>query len=619
MLEQLLEYARERGLNSEPGFQTKDIRWSIVCSRAGALLQVTELGAPGLKNKGQAFTRCPHLEQPELKRGGAGTRHFLVDQVDVIANLADKPDPKLLVKHRSFVQQLRDASGVLPDLAHCASVLDDGDELVKLQQALRERKAKSTDRATLAIAGPEGIVFPVDSDAWHDWWRTFRRSLARADGKGSKTAARGTGRMLDIASGSLTAPAATHPKIHLADVDGLPTGDSLASFKQEAFTSYGLVQGENAPVSENNAKAYADALNCILRESSQRLPGVRLAYWYRKAVERDPFIELFGGESDNEQAAANTALAARLIQGIRTGEQFSTSQNRYSLLLLSGASGRVMVRGWQEGPLQELERSVALWWDDLAIVSRDGLTQAPHPKFFAVLGALGRVLEDVPKSLNVALLRAATLPALECGEQYRGHPIPDQAAARALERFRVDVIGDQTFNHARAGLIKAWLMRLDTQLEARLGGRSLMPELNEHHPSPAFQSGRLLAVLAELQRRALGDVGAGVVQRFYAAASVTPALVLGRLIRTGNFHLDKLKSDGERYAFRDQLALIATEIGDSFPSTLNLPEQGLFALGYYQQIAADRKAGAARRAAKRSPGDSEIPTQSDTDLETRNV
>ncbi len=35
-----------------------------------------------------------------------------------------------------------------------------------------------------------------------------------------------------------------------------------------------------------------------------------------------------------------------------------------------------------------------------------------------------------------------------------------------------------------------------------------------------------MAVLAELQKAALKDVGAGVVQRYYAAASTTPALVL---------------------------------------------------------------------------------------------
>jgi hypothetical protein len=65
--------------------------------------------------------------------------------------------------------------------------------------------------------------------------------------------------------------------------------------------------------------------------------------------------------------------------------------------------------------------------------------------------------------------------------------------------------------------------------------------LNPEHPSPPYQSGRLLAILANLQRAALGDVGAGVVQRYYAAASQTPALTLGRLISNAKNHLSKLK------------------------------------------------------------------------------
>ena len=108
--------------------------------------------------------------------------------------------------------------------------------------------------------------------------------------------------------------------------------------------------------------------------------------------------------------------------------------------------------------------------------------------------------------------------------------------------------------------------------------------LNEEHPSPAYQCGRLLAVLAGLQRAALGDVGAGVVQRYYAAASSTPALVLGRLTRTSQFHLNKLEG-GLAYWYESQLASIWGRIKDSVPPTLTLEEQSLFALGYYQQMA----------------------------------
>ena len=51
-----------------------------------------------------------------------------------------------------------------------------------------------------------------------------------------------------------------------------------------------------------------------------------------------------------------------------------------------------------------------------------------------------------------------------------------------------------------------------------------------------------MAVLANVQREALGGVGAGVIQRYYAAACATPGLVFGRLIRNTQYHIDKIRS-----------------------------------------------------------------------------
>ena len=111
--------------------------------------------------------------------------------------------------------------------------------------------------------------------------------------------------------------------------------------------------------------------------------------------------------------------------------------------------------------------------------------------------------------------------------------------------------------------------------------------LNPDHPDPAYHCGRLMAIFAALQYRALGNVGAGVVQRYYAAASSTPALVLGRLTRSAQFHLDKLERGGAYY-FEGLLAEVWSHIRDRVPATLSLEQQSLFALGYYQQIAHDR-------------------------------
>lgn len=113
----------------------------------------------------------------------------------------------------------------------------------------------------------------------------------------------------------------------------------------------------------------------------------------------------------------------------------------------------------------------------------------------------------------------------------------------------------------------------------------MQPYLNLEHPHPAYHCGRLLAVFARLQRAALGDVGAGVVQRYYTAASQTPGLILGRLTANAKNHLNKLEG-GLAYWYENQIAEVMSRIRDSVPRTLALEEQSLFALGYYQQLAA---------------------------------
>jgi CRISPR-associated protein Csd1 len=162
-----------------------------------------------------------------------------------------------------------------------------------------------------------------------------------------------------------------------------------------------------------------------------------------------------------------------------------------------------------------------------------------------------------------------------------GLPIPQPFIAQALARFRADLIDDKPFNHARMGLIKAYFIR-------KGGDHHMSAYLNKEHPESAYHCGRLLAMLASLQRAALGDVGAGVVQRYYVAASQTPGLTLGRLFGNAKNHLNKLDG-GLAFWYEDQIAEIMSRIQDRIPSTLNLDQQSLFALGYYQQIAARPK------------------------------
>jgi CRISPR-associated protein Csd1 len=571
MLELLVRYAGEHGLTTEPGFAPKTVRWAIICDGTGAFLEILDLADSGDEgSQGRPFPRCPELSQPEMKRGGPGCRHFLVDSADVVALHVDgPPDAKLLAKHAYFTGLLRQAAEGMPRLAGLAAMLEDEASLEAIREQLRARKAKPTDKTTFAMLG-ENPLYAVESDAWHTWWRSFRRTLGGEPSAPASEAKPGIALVRCLASGELIEPVPTHPKIAgLSDVGGLSMGDALASFKQEAFCSYGLAQSANAPVSEKIAAEYRAALNHLLREHSRRLVNAKVAHWFKENVppEDDPLSWLDVSEAQEESNAQQRAR--ELLEAIRRGQRPSLANNRYYALTLSGASGRVMIRDWMEGQFEELVEHIDAWFGDLSIARRDGSGLAPPPKFFAVLGALVRDLKDLPAPLEATMWRVAV----------RGEAIPRQALAQALGRLKIDILGNETFNHARVGLLKAF--------HVRQGDRQMQPILNEEHPEPAYHCGRLMAVFAALQYRALGDVGAGVVQRYYASASTTPALVLGRLNTTAQFHLNKLDPRLAHW-YEGRLANIWSRIRDHVPPTLSLEQQSLFALGYYQQIATDR-------------------------------
>lgn len=118
--------------------------------------------------------------------------------------------------------------------------------------------------------------------------------------------------------------------------------------------------------------------------------------------------------------------------------------------------------------------------------------------------------------------------------------------------------------------------------------------LNPECPDAAYLCGRLFAVFDRLQYLALGGVNAGVVERYYASASVTPSLVMGRLFRNAQFHLAKA-GGGVAENVRKDFEEIACALGQRFPATLDLEGQGRFALGYYHQKADYRRRTAERK------------------------
>lgn len=610
MLHHLINYAHDQGLETEPGFKPKDVRWSLCFSSQGKFLKaIQELGEVGSKrNPGQHFIKCPDLSQPELTAGSTTRSHFLIDTAEVVALFGkNATEKKTCAKHHYFVELLGKASSVMPELACLAATLRDKNALIAIRECMSQQdnpKLRPTDKVTFSV----DARFPVESGAWHNWWREFRKALASEKSGEAKQASqqkRGSP-MRCFVSGEVVEPAPTHPKIEgLADVGGQPSGSPLIGFDKDAFASYGLEQSANAAVSEQAASAYRAALNDLLRNHAVRLAGAKDVYWFKAKVPRedDPLAWLQEGAELQQLDAQHRARS--LLEAIRAGKRPELLNNAYYALTLSGSGGRVMVRDWMEGQFENLAENVIRWFDDLAIVNVSGSKLANCPGIGRVVTSLLPPLKPGQKYIDWIKPVGAERLAL-WHAAVRGDPIPHSTLARVVvlntkfhvtgsleeaEKQNRNVPATLSLLYTRMGLMKAYHNRK----ERMEGGKQMASDmncfLNEEHPHPAYHCGRLMAVLAALQRSALGEVGAGVVQRYYAAASATPALVLGRLTRTSQFHLSQVSKEapGLAHWYENQIAALWGRIKDDPPRTLTLEEQSLFAMGYYQQMAARRQ------------------------------
>jgi len=599
MLDLLVKYAHDKALVAEPGFAPKTVKWAILFDASGHFIGTSELGDTSKKkNQGQEFARCPDLSQPELKALKGVGSHFLVASADVVAlYLPDNLDAEKIAvlhgKHDYFVGLIAQAASVMPELADVAATLCNSDSLAAIQESLRANKAKPTDKITLMI----GAAFPVNSSAWHDWWRQFRKSLRSRESSASDEPAI---QMICFATGDAVLPASTHPKIvGLADVGGIGMGSPLIGYDKNAFESYFLKQSANGAVSEEGASAYRATLNHLLDKHSQRLAGAKVAHWFSNAVlpEEDPFSWI--DEPEEKQGMSAQDRAKQLLRAISTGERADLAGNHFYALTLSGSGGRVMVRDWMEGQFEDLADSVAAWFSDLAVVNYSGTGLAKEPGIERVITCL--LPPRLPSQQYDAWIKpvGAARTQLWKAALQKETTIPYSVLARVVLENRVFVqtgkLEEALRNNRDIGLIVSLLhtrMGLIKAYHSRKGGNSTMtPYLNEDHTDPAYHCGRLMAVLADVQREALGDVGAGVIQRFYAAASATPALILGRLDRTSKFHLSQIsrRSPGLAHWYETKLASIWCHINDRLPKTLSLEEQSTFALGYYHQLAADNE------------------------------
>ncbi|MDA3960901.1 MAG: type I-C CRISPR-associated protein Cas8c/Csd1 [Planctomycetota bacterium] len=380
----------------------------------------------------------------------------------------------------------------------------------------------------------------------------------------SETGAEGQARCL------ITGETATIARLHplIKGVAGAQTsGAGIATFNLTAFESYGHKQGDNAPVGEESVFRYTTALNHLLQRDNRRriqVGDATVVFWAQRPTaiaDCDAEELLLLGLGGDSEGAEDTGLATRVGEALGKLREGTIGDIEadvpFFLLGLAPNNSRLSIRIWEECTLGQLLNRVGQHQRELNIARSN--RDREHLPLWLLLRQTARESKEIPPLFGGALLRAVLT-----GGRY-----PDAILAAALRRIRA---GDD-FRHPRAALIKAILIRNHA--------KEIPVMLDENRPEPAYQLGRLFAVLEKAQEDALPGINATVKDRYFGAASATPATVFPRLIRGSQHHIHKL--DGGMKVNTEKRVQAVMERIDGFPSHLDLVGQGLFAIGYYHQ------------------------------------
>ena len=569
MLNALYRYAVDHGLTVPQGYVKKTVKAYILLTSDGRFV--------GIDMGDDVPVPCPDVGSMANSKDKS---NVLVEKRSVVIPAQES------AKSRFFLAALEDGGRMEPMLALCAAVLRDVDGAAAIRAELDRMKVKDADRISFRVGG-KSILDSPQTDAW---WQEYRKQFLKGDGGAQEVC---------LITGEPTVPVATVPPISgLAVVGGHARGDALICFDKAAFCSYGLKQAANAPVSEAAISAVKAALDALLKDAPI-LDGMKFVHWYDKPVNRveDTLSGIFDGfgfelpeDADDEPVtvneAAENAKADALVRSVYTGGRQAALASEYYILLLTGVNGRVMIRRYEHGRYEELQRQLNAWLDDISLLALGGRSMVrPHKLTGMMIRLMKRqksdrnILERLSKEM--AGFTPAVLEAILSGRE-----LPDSVAARALAYIRSQMLDSENTTHAPDAMACQWLKAWVRRREKKQQGEAVtMPYCNKNHPRPEYHCGRLVAVYTRIQQEAMPGVNAGIAERYYASASQTPALVLGTLGRMVNHHLAKISNAGTVRWFENMLSEINVAIGDTIPATLTLEQQAYFALGYRQQWA----------------------------------
>ena len=546
ILQALKEYYDRKAADPDSGiaplgWERKEIPFVMVLREDGSLVQVENTQEfVGKKKRAKSF-----LVPQGVKRSSGVASNLLWDNVEYVTGIVCKGKPdRVAAQHAAFLERLGELEGC-PSVAPVRAFLASPDFRERLAADPTWREAADACAfVTFRLAGhPDSVAREPDVVARLSVPSNLPANAARC-----------------LVSGEIDGIADLHPSIK--GVWGTNTsGGNIVSFNFPAACSFGKEQGANAPVGQRAAFEYTTALNTLLSKDSRQKMTVGDAtavFWSSRPSTLEDDFAAFFSEPPKDDPDRGTSAVERLLSSVQTGSWTDDADStRFYVLGLAPNAARISVRFWHAGTVAEMSARFADWFENLRIAH--GPRDREHLSLWRLLCSIAPLgkSENIPPNLAGAVMRAIL----------DGTPYPASLLSAALLRAKAE----RDVTYPRAKLLKAILNR---NYE-----RNLTVSLDKSNPGIGYRLGRLFAVLERIQSAANPGINATIRDRFYAAASSTPAAVFGNLIRLKNHHLAKL---AKTRFFEDLIGEILEGVS-AFPAHLSLAEQGMFAIGYYHQ------------------------------------
>ena len=576
ILQALTQYYQRKADNGSDiapqGFEYKQIPFIIVIDKDGNFVQLEDTrGANSKTKKGNSF--LAPLASTRSGKNSADVANLLWDHYGYIfAHPKEDTDTAIVManrQHQAFKQRINEVLTKTND-----SGLKAVKEFLTNQTNIDLVKNTDTWQQCLKINGCN-LTFRLQGETdLICQSKAIQSYIANQSNYAEDESNESSEKGICLITGNKDTIARLHQPIGGVNAKPAP----FASINLDAFESYNKSQGYGFPVSEKGMFEYTTALNTLLKSDNRFRIGETVAVCFseKQSEFEDELALLFGDnvKKDNPDEFVNTVK--NLFSSIHNGAYTKgEGTQKIYVLGLSPNVARIVVRFWYESTVADMAINIAQWFDDIRMVK--GIN-SPYPEYMPLLRLLcNLVFEGKSENLPPNLVADTTKAILN------GGILPITLLQMAIRRNRAE----QSVTYARASLIKAYLNR---QIRFNCSknttkNKEITVSYDPNRQDIGYVLGALFATLEKVQEDSSeSKINATIKDRYYGSASSTPLTVFATLIKLSQHHLSKISKIKPNRAvyFNRELGEIMNKI-DKFPSHLNMEQQGLFAIGYYQK------------------------------------